>query len=66
MSKQKVWFITGASKGMGLEVAKTVLANGDKVIATSRSLDEQIESIAEESGNLLPLKVDITNEEEVK
>jgi NAD(P)-dependent dehydrogenase (short-subunit alcohol dehydrogenase family) len=66
MSKQKVWFITGASKGMGLEVAKTVLANGDKVIATSRSLDEQIESIAEESGNLLPLNVDITNEEEVK
>lgn len=66
MSKQKVWFITGASKGMGLEVAKTVLANGDKVIATSRSLDEQIETIAEESGNLLPLKVDITNEEEVK
>ncbi|SFQ76157.1 SDR family NAD(P)-dependent oxidoreductase, partial [Flavobacterium akiainvivens] len=42
MSKQKVWFITGASKGMGLEVAKTVLANGGKVIATSRNLKEQI------------------------
>jgi NAD(P)-dependent dehydrogenase (short-subunit alcohol dehydrogenase family) len=66
MSKQKVWFITGASKGMGLEVAKTVLANGDKVIATSRNLNEQIESIGEEWEHLLPLKVDITNEEEVK
>jgi NADP-dependent 3-hydroxy acid dehydrogenase YdfG len=32
MSKQKVWFITGASKGLGLEVAKTVLAKGDKVL----------------------------------
>lgn len=42
MKKQKVWLITGASKGMGLEVAKTVLANGDKVIATSRNLAEQI------------------------
>jgi NAD(P)-dependent dehydrogenase (short-subunit alcohol dehydrogenase family) len=66
MSKQKVWFITGASKGMGLEVAKTVLANGDKVIATSRNLKGQIESIGEASENLLPLKVDITNEKEVK
>lgn len=66
MRKQKVWFITGASKGMGLEVAKTVLSNGDKVIATSRNPDEQIERIGEASQNLLPLKVDITNEEEVK
>ncbi|KOS05292.1 short-chain dehydrogenase [Flavobacterium akiainvivens] len=66
MSKQKVWFITGASKGMGLEVAKTVLANGGKVIATSRNLKEQIVSIGEASETLLPLKVDITNEVEVK
>ncbi len=66
MNKQKVWFITGASKGMGLEVAKTVLANGDKVIATSRSLEEQIKSLGSEADNLLPLKADITNENEVK
>ncbi len=66
MSKQKVWFITGASKGMGLEVAKAVLAKGGKVIATSRSLYEQIDSIGEVSANFLPLKVDITNEKEVK
>ena len=66
MSKQKVWFITGASKGMGLEVAKTVLAKGGKVIATSRSLDKQIDNLGEASANFLPLKVDITNEAEVK
>lgn len=66
MNNQKVWFITGASKGMGLEVAKHVLAKGDKVITTSRNLEEQIQSIGEASENLLPLKVDITNEEEVK
>ncbi len=52
MNKQKVWFITGASKGMGLEVAKTVLANGDKVIATSRSLEEQIKRLGSEADNL--------------
>ncbi len=65
MSTQKVWFITGASKGMGLEVAKAALANGHKVIATSRSLEEQLESIGEASENLFPLKADITNEAEV-
>ena len=66
MSKQKVWFITGASRGMGLEVAKAVLADGGKVIATSRDLTEQMESVGEAPENLLPLKADITKEAEVK
>lgn len=62
---QKVWFITGASKGMGLEIAKAALANGDKVIATSRTLEE-VKSIGNEKEYMLPLKVDITDENEVK
>ena len=66
MTKQKVWFITGASKGMGLEVVKTVLANGGKVIATSRNWDELVTNPGEASENFLPLKMDITNEAEVK
>ena len=66
MSKQKVWFITGASQGMGLEVTKAVLNNGDKVIATSRSTDSLLENLGENDKNLLPLKMDVTNEQEVK
>ncbi|MCH5719776.1 SDR family NAD(P)-dependent oxidoreductase [Niabella hibiscisoli] len=66
MNKQKVWLITGASRGMGLEVAKAVLANGDKVVATSRNLQEQVKAIGDVSGNFLPLKMDITNDAEVK
>ncbi len=66
MSNQKVWLITGASKGMGLEVAKSVLANGDRVIATSRSLAEQIASISEATENFLPLQMDVTNEDDVE
>lgn len=62
----KVWFVTGASKGMGLEVTKAVLANGDKVIATSRNITEQLKKLGKEYQNLLPLKVDITNEAAVK
>ncbi|HEY0175371.1 MAG TPA: short-chain dehydrogenase/reductase, partial [Pedobacter sp.] len=36
MEKTKVWYITGASKGMGLSLAKQLLAQGHKVTATSR------------------------------
>ncbi|GGZ21882.1 short-chain dehydrogenase/reductase [Echinicola pacifica] len=66
MSTQKVWFITGASKGMGLEITKAVLDNGDKVIATSRNTEALLEKIEEYEGNLLPIKLDITKEKEVK
>jgi NAD(P)-dependent dehydrogenase (short-subunit alcohol dehydrogenase family) len=66
MSTQKVWFITGASKGMGLETVNAVLKNGGKVAATSRNLKELIDNIGNRNENFLPLQVDITNDEEVK
>ena len=75
-STQKVWFVTGASKGMGLEITKAVLKNGDKVIATSRNTDTLLEKIElnailkerklQLEDNLLPLKLDITNETAVE
>ncbi|UUF14245.1 MULTISPECIES: SDR family NAD(P)-dependent oxidoreductase [Flavobacterium] len=66
MSSQKVWFITGASKGMGLEAVNAVLKNGDKVAATSRNLKELIDQIGNQNENFLPLHVDITNDAAVK
>ncbi|MEH6656124.1 SDR family NAD(P)-dependent oxidoreductase [Leeuwenhoekiella marinoflava] len=66
MSKQKIWFITGASKGMGLELTKTVLNNGDKVIATSRSPERLLRNLGQDSQNLRSLKLDITQEVDVK
>lgn len=66
MTTQKVWFITGASKGMGLEITKAVLNNGDKVIATSRSTDSLLENLGDDDENLMPLELDITNEQELK
>lgn len=62
MSTQKVWFITGASKGMGLEITKAVLESGGNVIATSRNTDILLEKIVDHRDNLLPLELDITNE----
>lgn len=66
MSKQKVWFITGASKGMGLEITKAILNNGDKVIATSRNTETLLEKVVDHKDNLLPLKLDITDEKDVQ
>lgn len=66
MSSQKVWFITGASRGMGLEAAKAVLADGGKIVATSRSMDELIKNLGEANDSYLPLVLDITKEEDVK
>jgi NAD(P)-dependent dehydrogenase (short-subunit alcohol dehydrogenase family) len=34
---KKVWFITGAGRGMGTDVAKAALAAGNAVVATGRS-----------------------------
>lgn len=64
MTNQKVWFITGASQGMGFEVAKAVLANGDRVVATSRSMEELVQNLGQANENYLPLLLDITNEQQ--
>ena len=36
MTDQKVWFITGAGRGMGIDLAKAALAAGNAVVATAR------------------------------
>ncbi len=66
MSNQKVWFITGASKGFGLALTKLALSQGHKVVATSRNADDLRKSVTENQDNFLPLKVDITSDKEIK
>jgi NAD(P)-dependent dehydrogenase (short-subunit alcohol dehydrogenase family) len=66
MKNQKVWFITGASRGFGLAIAKAALAEGDKVVATVRSKPDQLELKLAHHPNLLVVVLDITNEEQVK
>nr|WP_294875331.1 SDR family oxidoreductase [uncultured Pedobacter sp.] len=62
---QKVWFITGASKGLGLALVIQLLEQGQKVAATSRSIEDLKNAIGMENDNFLPLSVDIRNEESV-
>lgn len=66
MGNNKVWFITGASKGLGLELAKKLLAKGFKVAATSRSEASLIKELGNISENFLPLEMDLVNESSVK
>lgn len=63
--KEKVWFITGASSGFGLELVKILLSNGNKVAATSRNA-ANIENQMNGFKNLLALTVDITSDIAVK
>jgi NAD(P)-dependent dehydrogenase (short-subunit alcohol dehydrogenase family) len=54
-----VWFITGAGRGMGVDIAKAALAAGFEVVATGRSTDKVAEALGQ-SDNLLIVKLDIT------
>lgn len=62
MKKQKTWFITGASRGFGLEITKAVLASGDNVVATVRSGTNELTAQLNNHPQLLVLPLDITNE----
>ena len=59
----KVWFITGASKGFGMELTKVALENGGRVVATARN-PKMIEDAFGEQDRLLVLKLDVTNEQQ--
>lgn len=63
-SNQKVWYVTGASKGLGLSLVKKLLSEGYKVAATSRSLSD-LETAVGNHINFLPVAVDILNEQSV-
>jgi NAD(P)-dependent dehydrogenase (short-subunit alcohol dehydrogenase family) len=59
MKNNKVWFITGAGRGMGVDIAKAALGAGNKVVATGRNTDKVSKALGK-SEDLLILKLDIT------
>ena len=60
MSEQKVWFITGAGRGLGVEIAQSALAVGHSVVATGRNSGRVLSAIGEHE-NLLAVSLDITD-----
>jgi dihydroanticapsin dehydrogenase len=63
--KGKVAIVTGGSRGIGFETAKTFSENGATVIITSKN-SEQLAKAANQLTNVIPISADITNEEEVR
>jgi len=62
---KRVWFITGASRGLGALIAEAALADGNAVVAAGRN----VAAIAERLGNspaLLPVALDVTDEAQAK
>ncbi|NML56458.1 SDR family NAD(P)-dependent oxidoreductase [Chryseobacterium cheonjiense] len=66
MEAKKVWFVTGASKGLGFELVKKLLSDGFKVAATSRTVESLTDAFGEVSENFLPLSMNITDNNDVK
>lgn len=60
MSEKKVWFITGAGRGMGVDTAKAALAAGHAVVATARNADT-VTAVLGEHDDLLAVKLDVTD-----
>src|SRR5881396_2693088 len=59
MANQKIWFITGASRGMGVDFAKAALAAGHAVVASGRDSDLVSKALGQ-SNDLLAVKLDVT------
>src|SRR5947209_11637097 len=56
----KVWFITGAGRGMGVDIAKAALAAGHAVVATGRNIDTVTRAVGT-ADDLLVVKLDVTS-----
>ncbi len=65
MHTDRVWFVTGASKGLGADLIRQLLAEGYRVAGTSRNRQALIDLFGERE-NFLPLTMDVTSNEDVK
>jgi NAD(P)-dependent dehydrogenase (short-subunit alcohol dehydrogenase family) len=60
MSEKKVWFITGAGRGLGVDIAKAALAAGHAVVATARNAESVTKALGEHD-ELLAVDLDVTD-----
>ncbi|EIM95303.1 short-chain dehydrogenase/reductase SDR [Paraburkholderia hospita] len=60
MNGKKVWLVTGAGRGMGVDIVKAALAAGHDVVATGRDV-EKVRNAIGEHGNLLIVPLDVTS-----
>ncbi|MDQ0395563.1 oxidoreductase [Labrys monachus] len=57
----KTWFITGASRGLGMEIARSALEAGDNVVATARNPRPITDALTGHGGRLQAVALDVTD-----
>ncbi|OBJ52765.1 oxidoreductase, partial [Mycobacterium sp. 1423905.2] len=62
----KVWFLTGASRGFGLELTRAILSRGDRVVATARRADQILAQLPDAGESLLAVDLDVTNADQAQ
>jgi NAD(P)-dependent dehydrogenase (short-subunit alcohol dehydrogenase family) len=65
MTDKNVWFVTGAGRGMGVDIVKAALAAGHAVVATGRNTEAVARALGQDD-QLLVVKLDVTRPEDVK
>jgi NAD(P)-dependent dehydrogenase (short-subunit alcohol dehydrogenase family) len=60
MIDRKIWFVTGAGRGLGVDIAKAALATGNAVVATGRNTDT-VTSALGQGDHILAAKLDVTD-----
>lgn len=61
-----VWFVTGASRGLGAEIVREALSRGHGVIATARDAEAVLKAYLEKPAGLLAVTADVTSQEQMQ
>ena len=61
-----IWFITGSSRGFGLEIARAALAAGHQVVATARNAETVREQLPDAGESLLSVPLDVTDSHSIQ
>jgi NAD(P)-dependent dehydrogenase (short-subunit alcohol dehydrogenase family) len=64
-TEKPVWFITGCSTGFGSELAKILLARGDRVVVTARDKAKVVDLVADRARNGLVLPLDVDKQPQI-
>lgn len=63
---EKIWFITGSSRGLGKSLTEAALAKGDFVAATARNPQQLNDLVEKYADHIFPVKLDVTNYQQVQ
>ena len=61
----KVWFVTGASRGLGRNIVEAALNAGDSVVAAARKPEQLADLVQQFGSRIFPVALDVANPEQV-